>query len=172
MEKAVLKINNSINYKFVFEDLTGHTIIKIRNKFLSDFWNTFLGWILSMPSSYKFEIDDLEINLKRELSPFSIRFRGQSYTRQNHVSLNSVSVLINNPAFKKKDFIKINNVEYELFRAARGIYFSVFDPSTKSKYLVIQRDARHKDTYHLVYDDNHFSQDITILMSMSIVDSI
>lgn len=155
----------SIKVKFKILDETGQEIFRGSNKWFADFWDTFLGWIISLPNTYTFQNGRV---LRRKLSSMKILFTGKS---QNH----DINAVINNPALnrgakKKPSYFQIDDDQYHIYRAQRGNYFSLYNGD--DKIFAMKKAHRKRDTFEAAFHEERLDNETAAMIMVALADSI
>lgn len=167
MEKLILNLDPSIKTKFIVKDFDNNLIYRGSDSWFSDFWNTFLGWIISLPNQYRFH-NDPTLKLKRLFSSMKVKFTGT-------VDDKDIQVLINNPSLRRSgkaahSSVNLNGHEYHVYRGQRSRYFSLFDD--QNKVFAMKRDDNRRDVFKSVYNDSFLSKAEAAIIMITLADSI
>lgn len=165
MKSLKLQLDPSIRVKFQIMDHDNQVLYRGSDKWFADFWDTFLGWIISLPNTYLFQDGT---TLYRKLSSMKIVFSAD--TGQHHFH-----ALINNPSLsrggkKRPSFIQIDQEKYQIFRGQRGNYFSLFNDD--GKVLAMKKNHRHRDTFEAVFEEDKISTQLAAVVMIALADSI
>lgn len=165
MKSLKLQLDPSIRIKFQIMDQNHQVLYRGSNKWFADFWDTFLGWIISLPNTYRFEDGTV---LSRKLSSMKIVFAGQT-------AHHSLSAVINNPSLsrggkKRPSHIQIDDQTYQIFRGQRGNYFSLFNDD--GKVLAMKKDHHERDTFEAVFEEGKIDQQVAAMVMITLADSI
>lgn len=151
--------------KFRILDQQKQVIYSGSNRWFADFWDTFLGWIVSLPNTYRFQNGTV---LQRKLSSMKIVFDGKSGDHHFHA-------LVNNPSLsrggkKRPSHVQIDNDSYEIYRGQRGNYFSLFND--QDKIFAMKKNHHQRDTFTAVFEEDKLDNETAAMVMIALADSI
>lgn len=165
MRVLILKMNPSIRIKFRVLDKQQHELFRGTNKGLPDFWDTFLGWIISLPNHYQFNNG---LSMRRKLSSMKIVFDGQTTNHQFTATINNPS--LNRGGKKRPSYFQIDGQQYSIYRLQRGNYFSLYND--QEKIMAMKKDHHHRDTFEAAFNDQLLDDEIASMIMLALADSI
>lgn len=165
MKVLTLKMDPSIKVKFQILDEGGQELFRGTNKWFADFWDTFLGWIISLPNTYTFQNGH---SLRRKLSSMKIVFDGQSQDHQ-------LSAVINNPALnrgakKRPSYFQIDDHQYQIYRGQRGSYFSLYQGD--DKIFAMKKAHLKRDVFEAAFHEERLDDETAAMIMLALADSI
>lgn len=165
MKSLILKLNPSLKVKFLLLNQHHQELWRGNDRSFPDFWNTFLGWIVSLPNTYCFN-NGLE--MKRRFSSMKIIFGGK--TDRHHFS-----AIINNPSLsrggkKRPSRVIIDDHDYSIYRVQRGNYFSLYDQD--QKVFAMKKDHQYRDNFLSVFNDQLIDEQLAAMIMVALADSI
>ena len=134
--------------KFRILDQQKQVIYSGSNRWFADFWDTFLGWIVSLPNTYRFQNGTV---LQRKLSSMKIVFDGKSGDHHFHA-------LVNNPSLsrggkKRPSHVQIDNDSYE-------------------KIFAMKKNHHQRDTFTAVFEEDKLDNETAAMVMIALADSI
>lgn len=165
MESLKLQLDPSIQVKFRILDHDNQVKYSGSNKWFADFWDTFLGWIVSLPNVYQFENGTV---LHRQLSSMKIVFDGKTANHHFHALINNPS--LNRGGKKRASFVHIDDQSYEIYRGQRGNYFSLFND--QEKVFAMKKNHHERDTFEAVFEEEKMDSELAAMVMIALADSI
>lgn len=165
MKALILKLNPSVRIKFQLFNKEGQEVFRGSNKWFADFWDTFFGWIISLPNTYQFTNG---LVMRRKLSSMKIVFAGQS-------AQHSFTAVINNPSLnrggkRRPSYFRIDDQQYAIYRVQRGNYFSLY--TADKKILAMKKDHHQRDTFEAAFDEAVVDPSLAAMIMVALADSI
>lgn len=155
----------SLKVKFQILDESGKELLRGTDKGFPDFWDTFLGWIISLPNTYTFPNGRA---LQRKLSSMKIVFDG-------HTAKHHLQAVINNPALnrgakRRPSYFQIDDDQYQIYRGQRGSYFSLYRQN--EKLLAMKKVRLKRDTFEAAFHEDDLDDETASMIMLALADSI
>ncbi|GEK28476.1 hypothetical protein [Furfurilactobacillus siliginis] len=142
MDKSIfyLTINARRGERFTVNDGDGKKVGSSPSRFWPSLWNTFLGWLIAVPTS-----DELTIMDNVLLVESKLRFMDTKY----RIVVNHQPVaLLTSKNFRGSDLINVKNKRYALKKGLGDTHFTVL-ADAQTPVVTIQKQLGTADKYQL-----------------------
>jgi len=145
--KAYLEVNARKGNRFLLSDSQGQRLAGAKDHFWSSIWNSFLGWMVAIPTSFKMEIKGQTLILNSKIQVF-----GSKYDILVDDKL-VASLATQNSNYKQPYKVNVGSMDYTLVPYPANTYFELRTSDSSRKVLALRRDVSNPSKYVFAVED-------------------
>lgn len=162
--KAYLNVNAKHGKRFVLKDSEGHQIATAKDHFWSSIWNSFFGWLVSIPTTFEMSVKGEPLALESKIQVFGSKY--DIVVGEQKVA----SLSTQNSNYQQPYKVEVGDEALTLVPYPANTYFELRTSDSSRKLLALRRDVSNPSNYVFAADES-ISLPTATGLCMAILDS-